>query len=575
MRKTLIAAAVIAAGAFAYYKFSGTGSTAALPELDYVPADTVLFSGQFTPVNVTDYLNSMGFGPQYYTNPEFDQLLQQLVDEAENPAPLKFLASLFRNYLTMLASSQDFSAKTGFKNELRNLLYMVGASPVMRIEIADATAFYAMFDRAEQDSGFNHQAVSDANVSYRRYRFEQQNIKIDLLVTVKDGWATLAITSDRLNSATIEQLLAVAKPAKNFNSEKVLPKLVQKYQLNQDAIGFINFAELAKSVTTLDGNRLAQDVQTVFGAQLDTIAQWRSDACQQDAAAITQNWPGLFFDGKLDYSNSQQTVIDSTVLLATENSKVLDALSSLRGYLPPHMQSNVSTGMFQLGLGLDPVQLSSAVGKVWTEMTEPAYSCQPLAELQQQLKQANPVAMLAMAGMANGVQGMSVTINDLTLDNATMQPTAVDALVTMSVANARTFIAGLAALNPALADIQLPQSGEEVALSQLVPQAGALGVDAKLKLSDDHVLVYSGEMAKQQADAVAGSKLEKNGLFSMGLDYAAFFTTLTKAMETSGQPVPENLKALQDMNMKLVMSVDINNQGIQTKTQMKLGKSAQ
>lgn len=573
MRKTLIAAAVIAAGAIAYYQFSGSDSAAALPELDYVPADTVLFSGQFKPVNVTDYLSSMGFGPQYYANPEFEQLLQQLIDEAANPAQLKFLAALFRDYLAMLADSQNFSAKTGLKNETRNLVYMVGASPVLRMEVADADAFYAMFDRAEQESGFNHQAVSGANVSYRRYSFEQENIKIDLLVTVKDGWSTLAITSERFTSADIEQLLAVAKPTKNFNSEKVVPKLVQKYQLNRDAVAFISFSELAKSLTTIDGNRLAQDIQAVFGTQLDAIAQWRTDACQQDLAAITQSWPGIFFDGKLDYSNNRQTVIDSTMLLASENSNVLNALSSLRGYLPPHMQNNAGSGLFQLGLGLDPVQLSSAVGKVWAEMTEPAYSCQPMAELQQQLKQANPVAMLAMAGMANGLQGMSLTVNNLKLDSSTMQPTAVDALVTMSVSDARTFISGLAALNPALADIQLPQNGEDVALDQLVPQAGAFGVDARLKLAEDHVMVYSGTTARQQADAVAASKLEKNGLFSMGLDYAAFFNTLTQAMETTGQPVPDNFKALQEMNMKLVMSVDITTHGIQTKTQMEVGKA--
>lgn len=575
MRKTLIAAAVIAAGAFAYYQLSGTDSKTTIPELDYVPADTVLFSGQFKPVNVADYLKSMGFGPQYYANPEFDQALQELVDSADNAPQVKFLVALLRDYLAMLTPGQDFSAKSGFKNEMRNLMYMVGMSPVLRIEISDADAFFAMFDRAEQDSGFGHQPISDADVSYRRYRFEHEAIKVDLLVTVKDGWATLAVTSESLASANISQLLALAKPAKSFNSEQVLPKLAEKYQLSQDAIGFVSFTELAKSLTSTEGNRLAQDIHSVFAAELDAIADWRSVECQQDVAAITQNWPGIFFDGQLDYSSNSNTQISTNMLLASANNTVLGALSSLRGYLPPHMQSNASATLFHLGLGLDPVQLSSAVGKVWTEMTEPAYSCQPLADIQQQLKQSNPVAMLAMAGMANGVQGMSMTINSLTLDSSTMQPTAVDALVSVSVANARSFIGGLAALSPALADVELPQSGEEADLTQLIPQAAMLGVAAKVKLADDHVLVYSGTTAKQQADAVAASKLEKNGLFSMGLDYAAFFNTLAQAMESSGQPVPDNFKALQEMDMKLMMSVDITEQGIQTKTRMEVGSAAQ
>ena len=51
MKKIVIAAAIIAAGAGGYwYTQNGAGSSAsANPLLDYVPADTPLFSGQLTP----------------------------------------------------------------------------------------------------------------------------------------------------------------------------------------------------------------------------------------------------------------------------------------------------------------------------------------------------------------------------------------------------------------------------------------------------------------------------------------------------------------------------------------------
>lgn len=570
MRKTLIAAAVVAAGAIVYYQLGGSKNEVAIPELDYVPADTALFSGQFKPVNVADYLQSMGFGPQYYANPEFETVLQNILDSGDSAPQAKFLVSLLRNYLAVLTPGQDFSANSGFKSEMRNLTYMVGLSPVIRMEVADADTFFAMFGRAEQDSGFSHEQINTAEVSYRRYRFEQDAIKIDLLVTVKDGWATMALTSDALPSANINELLAVAKPAKNFNSEQVLPAIAAKYQLDQDAIGFVSFAELAKGLTSSDGNRLAQDLHSLFAQQLEELAPWRSQACQQDIRGITDNWPGIFFDSKLDYSSPGSTYAQTKMLLASENKPLLSALSSLRGYLPPHMQHNAIGSMFHLGLGMDPVQLSSAVGKVWSNMTEPAYSCEPLAELQQSLKQSNPVAMLAMAGMANGLQGVSVTVNSLALDSSNMMPTEVDALLTLSVANARSFIEGLAMLSPALANVQLPAPGAEADIADIIPEAGIFGVAAKLKLADDHLLIYSGDKAKQQADAVASSKLAKNGLLSIGMDYAAFFTTLLSAMESTGQPVPENLKSLQDMKMKLAMSVDITEQGIISKTQMEL-----
>ncbi len=574
MRKTLIAAAVVAAGAFVYYKLTAANDVA-IPELDYVPADTMLFSGQFKPVDMADYLSSMGFGPQYYANPEFEQVLQELAGSADSSPEARFLVSLLRNYLDVLTPGQDFSAKSGFKAKMRTLIYMVGLSPVSRMEVADADAFFGMFDRAEQDSGFSHQQVNSADVSYRRYRFQKDDISIDLLVTVKEGWATLALTSDKLASANVSELLAVTKPAKSLNTENTLGRIAAKYNLSRDALGFVSFTELARTLTTTDGNRLARDLNGLFAAELEPVlAAWRTKDCQQDVGSIAANWPGVFFDSELDYSTPGRTHIVSDMLLASENKPVLTALSSLRGYLPPHLQHNDLSSMFHVGLGIDPVQLSAAVGKVWSNMTEPAYSCQPLAELQQNLKQSNPVAMLAMAGMANGVQGMSVTVNGLTLDAANMMPTEADALVTLSVANVRSFIEGLAVLTPALAGVQLPATGVEVDITDIVPDAAMFGVAAKLKLSDDHLLLYSGAKAKQQADAVANSKLAKNGLFSMGLDYAAFFNTLIKTMESSGAEVPENIRGLQDMNMKLALTVDITEQGILTNTKMELAAPA-
>ena len=258
------------------------------------------------------------------------------------------------------------------------------------------------------------------------------------------------------------------------------------------------------------------------------------------------------------------------MLVASNNKAVLDALSSLRGYLPAHMLSNKPGAMFHFGLGLDPVQLSAAVGKVWSNMTEPAYSCEPLAQLQAQMKQANPMAMLAMAGMANGLQGISVTVNQVELDATNMMPSKLDALVTLSVANARGFIEGLAALAPAVAQIELPATGEEANLADILPQAAAVPVAAKLKLADDHLLIYTGDTATKQANAVAGSSLAKNGLLSVGMDYSAFFRVMATTMESSGQPVPESFQSLQDMNMKLAMTMDITSQGILTQSNMEL-----
>lgn len=568
MRKTLIAAAVIAAGAFAFYKISGSGK-AGIPELDYVPADTAIFSGQFEPIDLPSYLSSLGFGPQYYANGELETALDEMIGGSEG-VQSKFVLALLKDYLDILASENEFTQKSGLKEKMRSLFYMVGLSPVSRMEVADENAFFSVFDRAEQQSGFTHELKKAGDVNYRVYHFNKDEVKIDLLVTVHGGWATVVLTSDVLNNSNVDLLLALAKPEKSLNSENTLAQISSKYNLRKDSIGFISFAELARSVLTTDGNRLAKDLDVLFGEELTmNLAEWRNETCQADVASITKNWPGIYFDGEFKYGQENKVNVFSNAIIATENTNVVDALSALRGYLPKHLLDNSHVSMFHFGIGTDVGQLSSSVGKIWTELTEPTYSCAPLAEIQQNLKYGNPVAMLAMTGMANGLQGASVTVNSVKLDE-TMMPAELDALLTVSATNARSFIEGLAMFYPPIAEVGLPAVGEEVDLATLSPEVGMFGVDAKLVLTNDHLLIYSGETAKKQADVVAKSALSKNGLLSFGLDYSTFFTALIQSMESSGQEIPEDLAALQNTNMKLSVTVDVEKQGILTKSSMEL-----
>ena len=110
MRKTLIAAAVIAAGAIGYYAINKS-STVTLSELDYVPADTVLFSGQFTALDLVSYLKSLGLSPAQLNNDEMQHAMATL--SAESSPAVKFGIALFQDYMNILSTPDDFVKNTG------------------------------------------------------------------------------------------------------------------------------------------------------------------------------------------------------------------------------------------------------------------------------------------------------------------------------------------------------------------------------------------------------------------------------------------------------------------------------
>lgn len=562
MRKTLIAVAVIAAGALAYYKFGpGMASAPDLPGLDYVPADTALLSAQVTPMDLGSYLSSLGMGPQYYDD-NMQKAFADMAAESTEPQH-KFGLALLQTYMNALANPAALSTNTGIKAEMRSLAYMVGLSPVLRMELGDEAAFWRLFDDAEKSSGFSHVAQQINNVKYRQYPFTHEELSMDLLVSVQNGWATIALTSDKFDKQHLAIMMLAEKPEQSLANTSVIKDFQQKYQLEQGAFGYLSTLQLTKFLTSKDGNRLAKDVEAVFGAQTGVaFADWRNPACEADVAAMSASWPGMFIDNKFDLSNPTLLKVSGRMLFPTENQDTVKLLSALRGFLPAHTQSVHQSGLFSTAIGLDVAQLAPTLGKLWTGLTEPAYQCQPLAEMQTQMKQSNPLAAVAMAGMASGLQGLSVTINDAELDLTTSNLKSADAIVTVSAENARTFFEGLKAFYPPLASVALPAAGEELDLATIIPEVAVLGIQPKLALSDSHLMVYVGPTATTQSAAVAKESLTKNGLLSFGMDYGRFFKAMENAIKASGTDVPTDFQQFSSSNMKMTLKMDVNTQGL-------------
>ena len=575
MRKTLIAVAVVAAGALAYYQFAGkSAAVPELAELAYVPADTALFSGQFTPIDLGSYLTSLGMGPQYY-NAEMQQVFADLLTESTE-AQSKFVLALAQSYMQALSNPATLSSGTGIKPQMRSLMYMVGMSPVLRIELGDEAAFWRLFDEAEKTSGFSHVAQQINDVKYRQYRLAKEEITLDLLVSVKNGFATLALSSDKFDAQHLAVVVQASQPEQNLANTTLLADLKKKYQLNNDSVGYLSSEQLVKFVTSKDGNRLAKDVEALFGKELEVaLAEWRNAACATDVAAISKSWPGFYMDSKFDLTDASKIKVAGRLLVPTENAETVTQLSALRGFIPSPLLGETAPGMFHTAVGLDVAQLAPALGKLWTGLTEPAYSCAPLAQMQQEAKQNNPLAALAMAGMASGLQGISVTIHDVELDLANGSPKSADGLLTISATNARAFVEGIKAFYPPLAAVALPAAGEELDVASVVPEVAMFGVAPKLAMTDSHLLLYVGDKAKAQAADMGKEALSKNGLLSFGMDYGSFFKTLQSAMAASGEEIPADFQTFANTDMKMQMSVNVNNQGFVLQSQMQVSAKAQ
>lgn len=573
MRKTLIAAAVIAAGAIGYYAINKSSTaTVSLSELDYVPADTALFSGQFTALDLVSYLKSLGMSPAQFNNDEMQQAMATL--SAESSPAVRFGIALFQNYMNILSSPDDFVKNTGISAKTRSLTYLVGAAPVSRFEVTDAAAFQAFFERAATESGVTFQTQQIAGHSYQVYSLSELLDGLELLVSVDRGWGTVALHSSKLPEEHRAQALAQQKPAQNLGNNSKLADMSKKYQLKQDGLGFFSTEQLGLAFTTTDGNQLAKDLQLAFTDGLPEALQiWHTPACRADVAMLTQTWPGLVMDAEIKQQNASGMTMSSKMLFPTESKIALEGLQGLQGFIPSSLNGGLHSSMFYMALGTEISQLTPSISKIWTGMTDLSLSCEPLLAAQEQMKDQNPMMMLAMAGMAaNGLQGMSVTINGFSMDMATGQPKTADALITLSADNPQALLANAKAMAPPLAGITLPADGEEISVAEIFPPVAMMGLDARLKASGNHLLLYVGDKAKAQADIIGKEKLSKNGLLSFGMDYQQFFTAMADMISMSGQPMPPEFESMMNTKMQLGMTFGIDQHGVVMTTDMKLAE---
>ena len=566
MRKTLLAVAVLAGVVGGYY-WTKQDQLVGSELLNGVPADTAILSAQLEPVDLVSYLASLGGSANSYnaaTVTELDNLAQSAATPNE-----KFLFLLAKNWLSALQKPAELSQHTGLKAQLRSLFYMVGVAPVLKLELGDEARFLQLLEQIELDSGLKHISQQQDGADYRLYPLMLGEVQLDLLVRTHNGWLTLALTSNKLPVAQLSEVLGTKTPADNLAAGDTLVALQRKYQLNPGAFGYVSFAELSKPLVSTDGNRLAKDINTLFEAQTTVaFADWRTPACQADVAAVTKTLPGLYLSNQISADK-----VSGSFLLAVEQQAALKALQQLQGYVPAGWQQGDL--MLQLGVGLDVGQLSSGVGKLWDQLTGASYSCEPLLAMQTQLKQNNPLPMLMMAGMANGLQGVALTVNQLEYDAVQMTPKTVDALLTLSGDNLLALLESAKALRPDLAGLSVPKAGETVDLSTQIPELQALGLSLKLLAGDKHLALYSGSKAEAQAKVQVTQPLTKNGLLSVGFDYAKFFAVLEQTLTASGETLPPELAGMKDNNMRGGVLTSVTANGVEIKSEIWLKPAQQ
>ena len=571
MKKLLIPVAAVSIGAAAYlYQHNEK----AYDVLDFVPADTVLFAGALKPEPIKEYL---AIAANYSTKEDIQQLENLYASSDKNSPAANFLFSILSEYQTLSTNSEQIIKTFGLGETVRSYAYTLGLLPVLKIEIANPQAIWDLLDKHELETGFLHEEATFKDITYRSYRVTspEEKIQIDLIIAQKDGFLTITLNTESLGS---ESLLAIAlgfdTPSESLSDSGTISDIVNKHQLTQQGVGFLNHVAIIEGITGTKDSLLAEQLTTLSkesNSQPFEILQ--SQVCQQEFSTIAHHWPRTAFGYTQMDATAKEATIGMSYIIESKSTVILDALKSLRGFIPSYAQ-DFENNIASVSLGFDVSQLSSSLTAIWNDLQTPAYQCEPLRMIQAQVSEAGQsIGVLGMAtNMAAGVKGVSAALFNYEVSEGLDGKPLLDSLnglLSLHADNPEMIFNSVKMFSPELQNIQLTANGEEVALNKLIPIDPALNINPKAVIKGNHLVIYNGELGKQAAEKLGTEKLSANGLYQTSFDIERIFSPIVDVINASGEEAPENLKMLLDYDMNMNMNLDINDQGIRFDTIIK------
>lgn len=562
MRKSLLALAVFAGAAAAgYYAYNHQASGLNQPMLSYVPADTVFFAGQFEAIDQAQMLKAMGLNKAMFERMA-TQMQEQLAQGEHDMPPLGQFAFAALTDVLSVIDNPSKAAELGFGQTSRSVAYFVGALPVAMVEVADPSKTVAWLIKQAKDHNLT---VSEQSIKGQNYSnialLSEDGFDLNLSLVVREKWLTVTLTHQKQTEAQIAAQLGIDKPADSLLQAGTLTTLAKRYKLSSQSIGYVDFSQIVKGLLSTDQNRLARDLQAWLPEEAKVgMAQMQSPACLNDALSIASNWPYLLIDSKV--ATGKTIEASSRMIIAGTDQATMTELQKARGYIPSLLTTD--SGPFSVALGIDVAELSTVVNYSWKTLTNAKWSCEPLVAMQQQMKANNPMMAMMATSMASGIQGAAVNLNAVDYDFDKQAVSEADGFISFAIKDARSFVEGIKSFAPPpFAELTLPEVGQSLALKDSLPMLGALGLDPKLTFGQDIAVVYIGDKAAAQVAKLTQEKVAKNGIYQVHIDYAFLFSKIKSMAELQGEPIPDEVNDLLNMNIKTEQRLDITNDGIE------------
>lgn len=402
---------------------------------------------------------------------------------------------------------EQIHALLGLRLGGRNVLYGLGLSPVLRMELDQPKAFADSVARIEQQAG---QRLARAKIGEQSYWYlDLGETPIRLVMAVIDSTLVLSVVADPAPDAALRSVLGMDLPERSLLAADTLHDVIAEFDLHSGIAGYIDSMALLHAtsapLSAPDG---------AFLAALGMAQPVPSAQCNTELVRFAQAMPRLVF-GYRQVSNRQITALSVLQL----RKDIASNLTRLRAPMPG-MDAVSDDSALDFGLSINLQQVPSVVAALVGGNEQNPSQCPQLASLDQTAKtlkaqSTNP----ALLGSATMVHSVFAVIDRLRWSDGAAVPEFSGALVVGSD-NPASVLGIARSMLPALGSVKLQKDGKPTPL----PAMPELGLSAPMfaAMSDNALAVSIGAGEEKAMPQLLRSKDSEQPLLVIGMNSALY-----------------------------------------------------
>jgi len=530
MKKIVIAIAIIVAlvaGVLFFKQQNGSGGESFISSikkkssgdsgnfealLNYVPNDTAYLFGNRDAV------------PEEYMNRQIERIetivksfTEILAEENKdnNSTSIKFVSNYYESFLTAYKSNNLESM--GYAKGQRFVLYGYNSYPVLRAEIVDNKAFINSINTIAKKS--NLPVKWEKCGAYECLQSEDTS-DLSLSFIVKEKSIVLSLYS-KIDKETVTAHLMQAGTTPNHYSMKDFNSFLEQNNFQGFGDGFINIEKLTSLLLAETSSNLSGNEKASF------------EKCAPIANDIAKKIPNITI-GSTELSAKQMRML----MIFNMDGNLTHSLKDLTN--KNLFTERVANPLFDLGINLNANGLSRGIMDFANYMGAEAekYGCSEIDA--QGLRQGAAMASMSIGMSIGQVSELYLAINELEMDTKGEMPSKVSANVQIGAENPASLLQMLKMFVPPLAQLNIPNTGEEVDLLKVLPQPAPPFIkEFTASMKGKNINLRVGEKVKMEP-----FNPKEHTLLWLKVDNQKYYKMLSMVMETSQKMQQSSLQQM-------------------------------